>query len=324
MRRIALLLPVFLTIATLPVLGQGAKTSSVADTDVGALKPGQFVWAPQLAPQGPMTVVVSLSDQRAYVYRNGIRIGASTVSTGKKGHETPTGVFTILQKNAEHYSNRYNNAPMPYMQRLTWDGIALHAGKLPGYAASHGCVRLPLAFSKGLFEETSMGMTVVVVDDHPNPRAIVDPGLAASPVQDAHLRLAPGEAFRWHPELSPSGPVTILVSFADQRMLVLRNGKVIGSARVGVPAELFNGTEAMQLEGFDAAGHPKWFYIGIPGREASHGKPLDRSKIEQVRISQDFMAKLRAILSPGATLVVSDDSFAAGNEGKPAAVLVTS
>jgi hypothetical protein len=271
-----------------------------------------------------MSVVISLSDQRAYVYRNGIRIGATTVSTGKKGHETPTGVFTILQKNAEHYSNRYNNAPMPYMQRLTWDGIALHAGKLPGYAASHGCVRLPLAFSKGLFEETSMGMTVVVVDDHPDPQAILDPGLGAAPVSDARLRLSAGEQFRWQPELSPTGPVTILVSFADQRILVLRNGKVIGSARVGIPPELFNGTEALQLEGFDAAGHPKWFYIGIPGREAGHGKPLDRSKIERVRVSPEFMAKLRSILTPGVTMVVSDDSFAAGNEGKPAEVLVTS
>ena len=137
MRRIAIMLsviilPVMLVLATLPVLGQGAKTSAVLDTDINSLKPGEFIWAPQLAPEGPITLVVSLSDQRAYVYRNGVRIGASTVSTGKKGHETPTGVFTILQKNAKHFSNKYNNAPMPYMQRLTWDGIALHAGKLPG------------------------------------------------------------------------------------------------------------------------------------------------------------------------------------------------
>ncbi|HUO88520.1 MAG TPA: L,D-transpeptidase [Rhizomicrobium sp.] len=320
LRRIAVFVPLLL--AALPALGQGAKTSSVADADIDTLRPGEFIWAPQLAPEGPTTVVVSLPAQRAYVYRNGVRIGASTISTGKKGHETPTGVFTILQKREEHYSNRYNNAPMPYMQRLTWDGIALHAGKLPGYAASHGCVRLPLAFSKALFKETSLGMTVVVTDDaRPSPQTVLDPGLAAAPGTDPHLRLNAGEEFRWHPEKSPSGPVTILVSFADQRMLVLRNGKVIGRARVEVPPGLFNGTEALQMEGRDANGRPRWLYIGIPGREASHGKPLDRNTIEQVRVPEKFLASLHGILAPGATMMVTNDSFAASNEGRPAKVL---
>ena len=83
------------------------------------LKPGQWVWAPQIAPKGPITVYVDLSRQLATVYRNGVRIGVSTVSSGKPGHETPTGVFTILQKDAKHHSNKYNNATMPYQQRLT-------------------------------------------------------------------------------------------------------------------------------------------------------------------------------------------------------------
>ncbi len=74
-------------------------------------------------------------------YRNGVRIAVSTCSTGKKGHETPTGVFTILEKDKDHHSSTYNNAPMPNMNRLTWSGVALHAGNLPGYPASHGCVR---------------------------------------------------------------------------------------------------------------------------------------------------------------------------------------
>jgi hypothetical protein len=321
MRRFVLLFP--LLMAAVPVWGQGAKTSSVAEANIDELKPGEFIWAPQLAPKGPTTVIVSLSAQRAYIYRNGVRIGASTISSGKRGHKTPTGVFTILQKRAEHYSNLYNNAPMPYMQRLTWDGIALHAGKLPGYAASHGCVRLPLAFSKALFKETSLGMTVVVTDDRPSPRTILDPGLSASPGSDHHLRLAPGRDFRWHPEKSPSGPVTILASFADQRILVLRNGKIIGRAKVEIPPGLFNGTEALQMEGRDVAGNPKWLYIGIPGNEASRGKPLDRNAIEQVRVPAEFLAHVRNILSPGVTMMVTDDSFASSNEGKPAKVLVT-
>ncbi|MFD2498459.1 L,D-transpeptidase family protein [Rhizorhabdus histidinilytica] len=126
------------------------------------MKPGDFLWAPQVAPEGPVVIVVSIAQQRAYAYRNGVPIGISTVSTGKKGHETPTGVFTLLQKNVDHKSNLYNNAPMPYMQRLTWDGIALHAGNLPGYPASHGCVRLPMGFAKLLYGVTKLGLTVIV------------------------------------------------------------------------------------------------------------------------------------------------------------------
>lgn len=321
MRRIVLFFLLLLT--AFPVWGQGAKTSSVAQANIDKLKPGEFIWAPQLAPEGPTAVLVSLSAQRAYVYRNGVRIGASTISSGKRGHKTPTGVFTILQKREKHYSNLYNNAPMPYMQRLTWDGIALHAGNLPGYAASHGCVRLPLAFSKALYKETSLGMTVVVTDDRPSPRTILDPGLSASPGSDHHLRLATGQNFRWNPEKSPSGPVTILVSFADQSVLVLRNGKIIGRGKVEIPPGLFNGTEALQMEGRDAAGNPKWLYIGVPGAEARHGKPLDGNAIERVRVPPEFLAHVRGILSPGVTMMVTNDSFASSNEGKPAKVLVT-
>jgi hypothetical protein len=126
----------------------GAKNSSPAGTPAGALKPGQFVWAPGVAPDGPIVVVVSLTEQRAYVDRNGIDVGYTTVSTGKPGHDTPTGIFTILEKDKNHHSSKYNDAAMPYQERLTWDGVALHAGGLPGYPSSHGCVHLPSAFAE--------------------------------------------------------------------------------------------------------------------------------------------------------------------------------
>ncbi len=126
----------------------GAKESRPADTPFDALAQGEFIWLGDVARSGPLLMVVSIDEQRAYVYRNGVLTGVTTVSTGKKGHETPTGVFTILQKNKDHFSNIYNNAPMPYMQRLTWGGIALHAGGLPGYPASHGCIRLPSEFAR--------------------------------------------------------------------------------------------------------------------------------------------------------------------------------
>jgi len=137
--------------------------------EVGTLEPGAFVWQPDLAPAGRVEIVVSIPRQLVYVYRGGTLIGVSTVSTGRPGHATPTGRFPILEKHREHYSNRYNNAPMPFMQRLTMDGIALHAGQIPGRPASHGCVRLPLAFARNLFAVTSVGAEVHILDASPTP-----------------------------------------------------------------------------------------------------------------------------------------------------------
>ncbi|MAP95184.1 MAG: L,D-transpeptidase, partial [Ponticaulis sp.] len=142
----------------------------------GTLKPGQFVWAPELSPRGPVAIVVSIPEQLVHVYRGGVRIGVSTCSTGTAGHRTPTGVFTILQKNRDHYSNLYDNAPMPNMQRLTWTGIALHAGHLPGYPASHGCIRLPRDFSDKLFETTHMGTPVIIAGTSDDPWFLQKPG----------------------------------------------------------------------------------------------------------------------------------------------------
>ena len=145
-----------------------AEAARMADRSA-ALRPGEFVWEPARAEQGAVEIVVSIPQQRAYVYRGGTLIGITTVSTGRVGHATPTGSFAILEKRREHYSNLYDNAPMPFMQRLTWGGVALHAGHIPGRPASHGCVRLPLAFARHLFGATRVGGTVHVVDHSPAP-----------------------------------------------------------------------------------------------------------------------------------------------------------
>src|SRR6476469_4032305 len=130
----------------------------------GPLKQGEYWWQPQLSPHGPLMVLISIPQQTMHVYRNGILIGRSTVSTGSQGHSTPGGVFTILDKKREYYSRKYDNAPMPHMQRLTDTGICMHSGNLPGYPASHGCIRMPFDFSQLLFSATSSGGTVVVGD----------------------------------------------------------------------------------------------------------------------------------------------------------------
>lgn len=160
-----------------------------APSPLATLEPGEYLWHPEVSPSGPVVIVVSLPEQKAHVYRNGLRIGVSTISSGKPGHSTPTGEFPILQKRVEHYSNLYDNAPMPYMQRLTWDGVALHAGRIPGYPASHGCIRLPREFAELLYDVTSHGTTVVVADESSHSEAVVSPGPQA-PV-DSYTGLEP-------------------------------------------------------------------------------------------------------------------------------------
>jgi hypothetical protein len=152
-----------------PVYSAQSEESSNASASYTRLAPGKFIWHPQAAQSGDVEIVVSLPLQVAYVYRGGTLIGVSTISSGKPGNETPTGSFEILQKRKEHYSNLYDNAPMPFMQRLTWDGIALHAGKIPGTPASHGCVRLPTAFARHLFDATKLGARVHIIDEAASP-----------------------------------------------------------------------------------------------------------------------------------------------------------
>ncbi len=113
-------------------------------------------------PAGPLLIAVNIAAQRVTLYANGEIVTRSAVSTGTRGHPTPTGVFSVIQKNKWHRSNIYSGAPMPYMQRITWSGIAMHQGPLPGYPASHGCIRLTGEFARMLWSTTKMGARVVV------------------------------------------------------------------------------------------------------------------------------------------------------------------
>jgi L,D-transpeptidase-like protein len=123
----------------------------------------------------PIMAIVSLRNQRITVYDANGWILQAPVSSGQKGRETPAGVFSVIQKQAEHYSNLYDDAYMPNMQRITWSGIALHGGALPGYPASHGCVRMPFDFAERLFDATALGMRVVVAPGDVAPVEIAHP-----------------------------------------------------------------------------------------------------------------------------------------------------
>jgi len=158
--------PAFL-LALAPIHAAAAAEAEEFPSAAASLEPGQFVWQPDRAARGEVEIVVSLPLQTIYVYRGGTLIGVSTASTGRAGYETPVGRFAILQKNRDHRSNLYDDAPMPFMQRLTWDGIALHGGEIPGYPASHGCIRLPARFARNLFAATELGAAVHVIDAAP-------------------------------------------------------------------------------------------------------------------------------------------------------------
>src|SRR4051812_45732666 len=200
---------------------------TATNKSTGPLKPGEYWWSPRVSPAGPVVVLVSLPLQMLHVYRNGILVGRSSISSGTKGHNTPTGVFTILEKKQTHRSKTYDDAPMPNMQRLTWTGIAMHSGNLPGYPASHGCIRMPYDFSTLLFGITGNGGTVVIGDNtKTQPHFAANPGMLLAPkdfTPEMLKPLAKGE-FQWEPERSASGPITMLVSAADRAVYVYRNG----------------------------------------------------------------------------------------------------
>ena len=126
------------------------------------LRPGQFRWLPQVPAEGEAKVVIDLLTQRFYVYRGDRLVGVSTISSGKKGKETPLGFWAVMLKKKQGYSRKYDNAPMPFMQMYDDKGIAFHAGPNPGYPASHGCVRLPLKFAERLFGLTKLGTKVII------------------------------------------------------------------------------------------------------------------------------------------------------------------
>lgn len=289
------------------VQAQGAKASSPPEfaRKIDRLKPGEWVWAPAVAPAGPVLVYVDLSKQIAIVYRNGVRIAATTVSSGKEGHVTPTGVFTILQKDAAHRSSLYNSAPMPFQQRLTWDGVALHAGGLPGYPESHGCVHLPYAFAQELFGITNLGITVIIDGDAAAHIRTSDNSLLAAfdakgkPVTHRPLQK---EEYRWTPELAAQGPLSIIVSKRDQRIVVLRNGIEIGRSVAQINDD-DPGSHVINL--VTRNGKPQWVYVGMPGHAEEEGRQVDEAVLNRVRMPSAFYQLVRAQLRPGATILVT-------------------
>ncbi len=317
------LFPLALSAAALLLCSTQSPAQQVARGDrpvlqvASQLKNGQYVWAPELSPSGPVLLVVNLETQRAVLFRNGVPIAATTLSSGKAGNETPTGVFTILQKRKEHYSKTYDNAPMPNMQRLTWSGIALHAGKLPGYPASHGCIRLPHSFSTLLFGATETGMTVVITSIPAVPSGSDAPAVATmAPVAGVSLASAP---YEWHPERSPAHEdsiTSVIVSAADGKAIVMRNGVEIGSAPVRVSGELK--PMAYVLRAWDSTGQ-HWLKLQFAGEGSS--MEVAQGEGKRFEAPTKFRYDLGAAMRPGSVVIVTPDSLQSGSTGREQMVI---
>lgn len=302
----------FQLIVTVCVVAVFLATASAAQRHIGRLPAGKFFWEPELAPSGPLVVIISLPDQTLSAYRNGIRIAYSSISSGVKGRSTPSGVFTILEKEVTHFSNKYHHAPMPFMQRLTWEGVALHGGDLPGYPASHGCIRLPREFAKKLYSVTTRGTTVIVVDEkHPQPTIATHAGiLLANADSEPDISQPLETEFEWNPERSAQGPITILASGADETVYVYRNGIPISRAGIKIdnPQQPLGGHAFTMLEG--AAEMPSPLVPGRPAHRWMAVRTQGKTTLEDIgrrmHVSPEFAEKLYDLVSPGTTVVVTD------------------
>ena len=309
-------LPLWLA-ATTALACLGFTACKTTEAGRSKLATGEYEWQPSRSPSGPVLVVVSIDDQLAYVYRNGVEIARSTVSTGREGKETPTGVFTVLERNVEHESSIYKGAQMPYMQRLTWGGIAMHAGELPGYPASAGCVRLPLEFSEKIYGVMGKGGTVVITKRGAVPSRSSRPAgvMLASRAANATDRAIPDPAgdIVWEPSRSPSGPFSILLSYADKRIYVWRNGTQIGQAPLSIAGTDTPEGVFLMLDGEDPA-DPRfpgvtmrpWTALSLDGGDTS-GDAVATMR-SQVHLPKDFHKKISKILGPGTILVATRQS----------------
>ena len=205
---------------------------------------------------------------------------------------------------------------MPNMQRLTRRGIALHAGKLPGYPASHGCIRLPHKFSTLLFGATQLGMTVVITEIAALPQGSGTPDVAVQSVASDQNPLALA-AYEWHPERSTDGIVSVVISVADQRALVMRDGVEIGSAPVRVGGDV-DGATAYVLRAWDNSGM-HWLKLRFSG--SGEGMEVGSDEGKRFQAPTSFRTAVATILRPGSVVIVTPESLGAGSPGKALTVL---
>ncbi len=299
----------FLLGATALLAAAGSAVAIEGLEEITDMKPGEFTWHPERGSKGPVTIIVSLPQQRVHVYRNGIRIAVSTCSTGKPGHTTPTGVFVILEKDRQHKSSTYSDAPMPNMNRLTWSGIALHAGNLPGYPASHGCVRLPLAFSADLFSVTHLGTPVIIAGEG-DPFDLTHPGMVLDAYQAGEFaKIVTSKDGKKHPHdwtQAESYPITsVIASSADRHALLIENDNIIAEGPLSISGDESVGNHVFTLQATDVSSNLQWIDISRSSNSVSPA-PTEASLLNRMTTSNDFAAAMKQKMHAGMVLVLTD------------------
>src|SRR6476469_4171471 len=222
---------------------------------------------------------------------------------GHGGPRDADGVFTILEKEEEHYSKTYDNAPMPHMHRLTWDGIALHAGRLPGYPASHGCVRLPKAFAEKLYGITQLGTPVIIADEETHPASVYDPGLLLGAEAKNELSKV---SKKKKPAFTKSNAVTsILVSSADKSIYVIQNGDIVveGKAEIADPNKPLGSNVFILAKGNEDGF--TWEATGYSTGKKAARKP-NSAVVERITPPPDVQTAIDERMKPGMVFVTTD------------------
>jgi L,D-transpeptidase catalytic domain len=297
---------------------------------------------PQDTPKGPLQIIISIADQRVSLYDNGALVARSPVSTGVRRHPTPLGVFSVIEKERWHRSNIYSGAPMPYMQRITWSGIALHAGVLPGYPASHGCIRLTNDFAIRLWHLTKRGARVIIARQDVAPVEITNPHLFVSKPKTAFgspesLAIAVAD----NSNKTATTTQTPLMSNVD--MQETAESQAAGSVPSGaapqkvVPISVFVSRKLSRLfvrKGFtplfdvqNEGSAVRWNVVSIPEQSTSADSAKERKAPKQqivesgssaplsdkankalarIEIPQDVVEQISELLTPGSSLIISD------------------
>ena len=303
-------------------------------------------------PQGPFQIVVEIAKQEVELYGQNGFIARAPISTGMPGHPTPLGVFTVLSKAKWHQSNIYSGAPMPYMQRITWSGVAMHAGPRPGYPASHGCIRLPEDFAVWLFHTTKVGARVIVTREPAPPVDIENPKLfvpvtfagdttkvakvamsvpaavqpvAAAIVADTADKIAPPAAEQ--KPSAPQQPISVFVSRKQNKVFVRQGFAALFDMPVTIAdADRPLGTHVYTAMALKADGKAlRWNVISIPsanrpqtakrrGRsEEPQAEPQPASTaaeaLDRIALPPEAIEKISALISPGSSLIVSDNAL---------------
>jgi lipoprotein-anchoring transpeptidase ErfK/SrfK len=217
-------------------------------------------------PQGPLIIAISIQKQRLKIYDAAGFFAETPISSGMPGHPTPMGVFSVIQKQKLHHSNIYSGAPMPYMQRITWSGIAIHAGVLPGYPASHGCIRMPMAFAMKMWNWTKMGARVVVTPGETTPADFSHPLLVAQ-------KVVPQPSVADEPK--PDAPAATKTDKASDANGVVKS--TISQARLELRPTVGHGENVKPVIGESSAATP--LHDRTRTADASNGLPVTNAPV---------------------------------------------